>query len=394
MSDNYQINDYQLLLAEAARFYEKHEAGRPEPFNVFSVLRKETDEVNLHSRFLHALLDYKKSGDENRENVKDFLQHVGIENFDQTGIKVERERHYIDLLITNNAKQAVVIENKIGAGDQPEQLQRYYNTMKERGYGDIHLLYLTLDSRDPSENSVGGLDNERIITISYKNDLPSWLESCQKRACDEPELRESVAQYLQLVRKLTGTDFTGAYMKDLEKLLLRDNNLVLVPHLHEAMIKAKVSLLVDLWDKIDSALKAEISDLPSKDEEHENAVDKAKIERFLNNQRNAYHGLFYTFSRVASLGVEASSYGISFGIRWKNIGEEDNKIKEVLNEFSSKISNAWWPWQQNVDGDLNKDIELLSDEGKRKKYAKEIAHKIADDLEPIWKKIKQADLDK
>ena len=45
MSDNY--HNYQLLLAKAAQLYEKHGVGRPEPFNVFSVLYKETDEVNL-----------------------------------------------------------------------------------------------------------------------------------------------------------------------------------------------------------------------------------------------------------------------------------------------------------------------------------------------------------
>ena len=71
MSGNY--HNYQLLLARAAQLYDKHEVGRPEPFNVFSVLRKETDEVNLHSRFLYALLDYQKSGDDSWENLKELL---------------------------------------------------------------------------------------------------------------------------------------------------------------------------------------------------------------------------------------------------------------------------------------------------------------------------------
>ena len=51
MSDRHRLLMAQNLLKEAARLYEKHEAGRPEPFNVFSVLRSESDEVNLHSRF-------------------------------------------------------------------------------------------------------------------------------------------------------------------------------------------------------------------------------------------------------------------------------------------------------------------------------------------------------
>ena len=40
---------FRLLLAKAARLFERHEAGRRERFNVFSVLRSEHDEVNLHS---------------------------------------------------------------------------------------------------------------------------------------------------------------------------------------------------------------------------------------------------------------------------------------------------------------------------------------------------------
>ena len=259
MSDNYQINDYELLLARAAQFYEKYEIGHPEPFNIFSVLRTESDEVNLHSRFLCALLDYKKPRNGKKENLKDFLQHVGIENFGQTGVQVDRERHYIDLLITNNARQAVVIENKIWAGDQPEQLQRYYKTLKDRGYDDIHLLYLTLDGHDPSENSIGDLDNEQIITISYRDDLPPWLERCQKRAYREPELRESVAQYLRLVRKQT-----NAYMNELKKLLLQDDNLaVRVTPDKAATIRFGVSCKEKYHAKFQNGLKDVLGSKPS-----------------------------------------------------------------------------------------------------------------------------------
>ncbi len=166
MSSNYY--EYKWLLAKAAQLYKKHEAGRQEPFNVFSVLHKETDEVNLHSRFLHALLNYRKPGNEARENLEDFLQSVAEKDFTQSGVRVERERDYIDILITNADKQAVVIENKIWARDQPKQLQGYYEKLVEKGYGDIYLLYLTLHGHDPSEDSAGNLD---YTLISYKDDL-------------------------------------------------------------------------------------------------------------------------------------------------------------------------------------------------------------------------------
>ena len=63
------IDTYRLLLEKAGRLYEIHEAGRQEPFNVFSVLRSQHDEVNLHSRFLHALLDYRQQPDNTRKKT-------------------------------------------------------------------------------------------------------------------------------------------------------------------------------------------------------------------------------------------------------------------------------------------------------------------------------------
>ena len=47
---------YRLLLAETARLYEKHVVGHRKPFNAFAILRSESDEVNLHSRFLVTVL--------------------------------------------------------------------------------------------------------------------------------------------------------------------------------------------------------------------------------------------------------------------------------------------------------------------------------------------------
>ena len=106
MSDNYQ--NYQLLLAKAARLYEKHGIGRPEPFNVFSSLQNKKGYLNeiLHSRFLYTLLDYKKPRDETRENLNDFLLHVGVKDFELCSVKVEREYDGIDILIINADKQA------------------------------------------------------------------------------------------------------------------------------------------------------------------------------------------------------------------------------------------------------------------------------------------------
>ena len=365
MSDN-----YQNLLKEAAQLYDKHDVGRPASFNVFSVLHKETDEVNLHSRFLHALLDYKKPETETRENLKDFLQHVGVEDFELCDVKVERERYNIDILITNDAGQAIIIENKIEAGDQPKQLQRYSeilsDILEEQGYSDrdIHLLYLTLDDHDPSEDSAGDLDYK---TISYRDDLSPWLEHCQKRAYDEPALRETVAQYLHLIRKLTYTDFRGEYMEDLKKFCLDDNNFVPIHDLHKAMSETKNSLQKKLWEEIESELKSKIQDLPSKN--------------------RSYNDLRYRLSESTSLEILGDSYGIWFRVVCKDKDKYDQFSKALKDASDKKPYGKVTCWQK-VDRYLNlnnlEDFKLLLNDANRQEYAKKAAQGIAEYLKPVW----------
>ena len=391
-------DEYGFLLAGAARLYEKHKAGRQDPFNVFSVLRSESDEVNLHSRFLHALLDYQKPGEQTRENLTDFLQRVGVKDFKPSNVKVERERYHIDIRIINGVGQAVVIENKIEAEDRPAQLKRYHQALTEQGYGTIHLLYLTLYGHSPSDESVGDLKC-KPIPVSYRNDLPRWLKRCQKRAYDEPALRESVAQYLQLVQKLTGTDFKEAYMEDLTKLCLEDNNLVLVHDLKEAKFRARVCLLKKLWNEIDSALKETIGDLPPTDEDGKNdanSVSDTKIKCFLTPmRRNCFHGLFYSFGRgVASLCVEAGNgERLFFGVRChKKHADERRKVDEALEDVPGESRLDWWPRYQEDDWNLKKpsrdELKMLSNEVDRKEHAKRIAQR----LKPFWEAVKSAGL--
>ncbi len=382
---------YQLLLERAGRLYERHEAGRREPFNVFSVLRSTSDEVNLHSRFLHALLDYRKSSDTEKRNLMDFLHSVaGKENFKDKGIKVERERDNIDILITNAVRQAVVIENKIEHGDQSQQLQRYFKTLKKQGFCDIQLLYLTRYGHAPSEDSVGDLDYK---TISYKDDLPPWLERCQKRAYDEPALRESVAQYLRLIQKLTGTDFSGAYMNDLTELCLTDNNLILVHDLKEAMTKAHISLLQKLWCEIESELKKKISNLPAKDEKKSD-ISEERIRRFVTAQRDyRYHGLYYTLKSEASWLMAEVDDTIYFGIKCneQDHEEEYNALIEACRNISRKPGSPWPCWQY-ADKDLKlknptpENLELLLADENRQEYAAEIAR----GLKEVWQVVEAA----
>lgn len=113
---------------------------RPAGFNLFSVLRSSSDEVNLHSRFLAFLLNPKASHNCGSELLKNFLSTMEIEGFDVTNATVQTEYHNIDVLIRNPAGQAIIIENKIYADDQPEQLARYYQRMVNEGCKQVWTL--------------------------------------------------------------------------------------------------------------------------------------------------------------------------------------------------------------------------------------------------------------
>ena len=365
--------NYRLLLKEATLLYKEHEAGRPQPFNVFSVLRSESDEVNLHSRFLHALLDYKKPGKETRENLSDFLQRVGMKGFEEHGVKVERERDNIDILITNDAGQAVVVENKIWSGDQPEQLQRYHDTLKGQGYAEIHLLYLTPYGDNPSEDSVGSLPCK---AISYRDTLPLWLERCQQRSYDEPELRESVAQYRHLVQKLTGTDYGRAYMNALEELCLKGENPILIHDLYEAMITKLPDLVLS---EIDAALREDIPCL-------RDAIPPDK---------DKGPGLYYPLDDEAFLGVSTYYVYLGFGVYCENLKhpKKYESLSEALKNVSGGKSTEYWAWWcQEYTIHLRtpgrESLTLLSNGESRKKYGQEIARR----LKPVWNAIKAAGL--
>ena len=377
MSDNY--HNYQLLLAKAAQLYEKHGIGLPDPFNVFSSLKNKNGYLNetLHSRFLYALLDYKKPRDETRENLKNFLLHVGVKNFELCGAKAERECDGIDILIINADKKAVVIENKSNPnrGDEDEQLWRYYSKLKDQGYSDIYLLYLTPDGHDPSDDSVGNLDRKLIKLISYEDLIP-WLRSCQKRAYDEPGLRESVVQYLQLVRELTGTDGRGKYMSDLKELCREDNNFVLIQNLRDAMHKVETELRKKMWDKIESVLKSEIQYFPDK---------KSSYKK---DNKGLYKGLCYQLSESTSLEVVGDSDICWFGVRCSKEKYKDkyDTLKNALEDVSGEKPDDDYPFWQKVDRvDRLEDLSLLLKDAERQKYAKKTAQEIVEKgLKEVW----------
>lgn len=124
-------------------------------------------------------------------------EHIGTIDKDYS------EGGFIDIVI-KDSKSQVVIENKIYAADQKGQLLRYKNN-----YPNCKLIYLTLEGKEPCQSSYKiengqelNLEND-IILVSYRNHVKNWIEKCLEKTHSLPIIRETLVQYLYLVKKLT-----------------------------------------------------------------------------------------------------------------------------------------------------------------------------------------------
>lgn len=109
--------------------------GMKSDFNIFSQLLNPYDEVNLHSKLIYSILNDCKF---KKEFMLSFLKATGIISADDVSpddlkiIDVEREKAFskgrLDLFFSCNVKDkkyVIIIENKIFAVDQYEQIDRY-----------------------------------------------------------------------------------------------------------------------------------------------------------------------------------------------------------------------------------------------------------------------------
>ena len=380
------LDDYERLLAAAARLREKYHATQAERFNVFKVLRRAHDEVNLHSRFLAALLDHRKEPGAERRNLADFMQSVVELDADLArSAEVLREFRNVDILIRHSTG-AVVIENKIWAEDQDKQLQRYHSEISEMApSGSITLVYLTLDGREPSDQSLGDLKGRTEPKCVSYSSLAPWLERCGERAYDQPALRESIAQYRRLVDELTGQDYNGAHMTELEdKLSLEHGNLVLAEDLARALPGAKARLLHELWEGLDQELR---KGLGLQLDEDLSDITEASMKRFVQRERRSlYKGLYYKVTGHVWLAVQ-NGHEVYFGVSChEEHADKRARIEEALG--GPRNATRFWPWldypcprlqlRQGTSGI----IELQNDE-RRAKYISSITEGLSCVLEKL-----------
>ncbi len=228
------LNQVQLLETKRLQKVEE-ERRRGEWFNVFNVLGMSTDEVHTHSAFIAELLNPQGSHGCGDEFLKAFIKVIpSLNGFDIETIKaktqVELSIGQIDKdyteggrldIIVHTDTHAIIIENKIYAGDGWKQLLRYHEFAEREYKNNYRILYLTLDGGSPSEESIGKQmeDGKDFYSVSYAQDITNWLQQCIAVAVNKPLVRETLFQYLNLIKQLTNQTMEQNDKKELFELL-------------------------------------------------------------------------------------------------------------------------------------------------------------------------------
>lgn len=354
-----------------------------ENFNVFSILGMESAENKTHSAFLCELLN--PGGAHLKETIflKLFLQEVGCErewNYDN--IKVVPEYHIdtidlknktggrIDIYISDGTN-ALSIENKIYAGDQEAQIERYCNFNKENN----KVYYLNLHGTEPDEKSKGKLnEGEDFKIISYSEHILDWLTLCLKESADSPILRETIKQYIILIKKLTGK-LTDSYMEQELRNKIYQN-------------LESASIIKDNYDQAINELKEKFRNkvIEYIGNEHND------FEIFVNkiSQSNAHLFLKHKNEHVR-IGIESfqgggplKEFNIGIWVNYKLDKETKDRIAGYCNDkgILYKPSTGWiHVVSLGEDFSNTETIQKITTEQKRKDLLTSITKKIDDYIE-------------
>lgn len=205
-------------------------------FNLLMLSGVGSSEVFTHTPILKELLDPNGTHGQKDLFLKSFISYFKLDFEIDNFFSIKREfrcaQGQIDLLLENKNK-AIIIENKIYAGDQSKQLNRYYDYCIEKKKAPS-IIYLTLQGNKPSQSSLGKIINKDdkyfLITnneinsidlqcLSYKEDITKWLENHILYLVKEtPNIESAIRQYLNLLKILTGELIT--VNKELKKMLV------------------------------------------------------------------------------------------------------------------------------------------------------------------------------
>jgi hypothetical protein len=317
-----------------------------ERFNIFRVCGINHYE-NTHSAILAEFLSPNGSHGLKSKLLECFIENLGNKlTIDCTNARVYREyftdEGRIDILIEDNQGYALIIENKIYAKDQWEQLKRYDNfAAKKYGEGKYQILYLTLFGKDASEQSGDGVV---YIPVSYKTDIINWLEQCVSITGHYPIVRETISQYINHLKQLTHQDMDTKNKEEIINMIIADRQLIESAH-----------YVTSIWQECHQKIHASVPDTIKRisqelgleyDQDFNDRIENEAAFVLSKKEWNDNYRILFWFGDLPL----PNYYELYIGVIMKNgNGEIKEKLRKYLSDFNVKNYERYsetddWVW--------------------------------------------------
>ena len=346
-------------------------------YNLLSIIEKDRDEAHIHSKVIYSLLSQNWGKIDKETFLTLFLKEIGIEDeiIYNEKWEVSREKEYqLDEkkarpdFVIESQHYIYIVEMKIDADDQPEQLKNYKKIAegekKRKNKKEYKLFYLTLDGHNASKKSTGEEENleenqkVEYINISFTEEILNWLGKCLDLVKGKENKSACINQYIATVNEILGK----------EKVKIKDNILK-----SSEDIKTAITIYKKLNENLQKVLESFFEELNKKLEDIGSKVIYNK--NYINNYYCAYRldtdvedwpGIFIVLDEVKSkslyfvIKIEIASklFG-SFGFIEKkdNYEEKMPEFKYFERDVKKEAPNFYNKCMRNIKN-LNLGIEL------------------------------------
>lgn len=384
---------------------EELQKHRGDKFNIFSILKMERLEVNTHSAFLYELIDTEGTHYQGDKYLRIFIDKVlKIENFDFENVKVGRETftntsRKIDFTIKNK-DYYIVIEMKIDARDQDNQLSDYFKYANNQNKEFTKVYYLTLDGKDASLKSFKSNEELEYERISFQFHILDFIEKSIEKSSNLPIIRESLIQYKNLILNITNQTTQELQMESIKFIntpemaraaTIMSKNLAYAWAERELLFWEKLEDKVSTYTK-EKEWKFEISDVFfNEDDANRKESQKDIINEIIDIRNKSSVCIYFDLIKddfrfkIYSYSKDSLKYQIEF--------ESEKNIEELakLIDFKSKFKNARYcdsKYPLNFCKDYDEPTYDIFDDKKLKEIVKKIYKEIESYMNIIIKELK------
>lgn len=335
------IDAFLLDIKNIKIIYEKEKIKR-DNFNVFDILRMERMETK-HSAFLAELLNPNGAHKKGDLFLKNFCERMGFEALSRVRVSCEKSietksygKGRIDIYVEDlNQGCGIIIENKIYAKDQQNQLAKYHEYDPK-----AHICYLTLDGRQASVESLRGLKDDDYFRISYETFVIDWLDECLKSIeCVEIcRLRGVLEQYVEHLKWVTNQYLSNEEkMEILKKVCSSDDSMLLYYYLMQARNSVEQEFEKRMLRELENVCKRKNVELLFNDVYKKNR-----------SLRKKYSGFdFKLGNKILSFEFEEIEYnGLIVGVKKCNLQDGfcknvEDVLKGCLEGCSCECNDKW-----------------------------------------------------